>query len=246
MRYKNLFDPGMKYFRARYADGAWVTPFSPYITEFHAGVLTMFPKPYAEGGAQHYRWHAPQDPQGLIGLFGSREYFVSELDKFMRGASKNMAAIDPGPGYWQGNEHNLHAPYMFNEAGRPDLTQQWVRWCLTERYGTGPDGLDGNDDGGTLSAWYVLSALGLYPVAGSDRWWIGAPIVNSALLDLGNGKTLSVVANNQSAQNIYVQSVTLGGVKLTEPWVNHALLTANASNTLVFEMGPKPAAGGGY
>jgi len=246
MRYKNLFDPGTKYFRPKNADGTWVTPFSPYITSYYNEVLVMFPKAYAEGGAQHYRWSAPQDPQGLIELFGSREYFVSELDKFMASASRNMAALDPGPGYWHGNEHNLHAMYLFNEAGRPDLTQKWARWALTERYGTGPDGLDGNDDGGTLSAWYVLSALGIYPVAGTDRYWIGAPIVDSAVLRLGAGKTLTVTANNQSACNKYVQSVTLNGVPLGEPWILHGALTANAANSLVFEMGPKPAPGGGF
>ena len=246
MRYKNLFDPGTKYFRPRYADGAWVKPFSPYVTEYYNEVLTMFPKAYAEGGAQHYRWSVPQDPQGLIGLFGSREYFVKELDKFMRGATGRMAALDPGPGYWQGNEHDFHALYLFNEAGRPDLAQKWARWALTDRYGTGPDGLDGNDDGGATSSWYVLSALGLYPVAGSDRWWVGAPIVDSAVLQLGGGKTLAVTANNQSACNPYVQSVALNGVRLTEPWLLHGALTADADNTLVFEMGPKPAPGGGY
>jgi len=246
MRYKNLFDPGTKYFRPRNADGTWTTPFSPLITSYYNEVLFFFPKAYAEGSAQHYRWSVPQDPQGLIELFGSREFFVKELDKFMSSASRRMAAIDPGPGYWHGNQHNLHALYMFNEAGRPDLAQKWARWALTERYGLGPDGLDGNDDAGTLSAWYVLSALGLYPVAGSDRWWIGAPIVGSAVLQLGDGKTLTITANNQSARNKYVQGVTLNGVKLAEPWILHGELTADAANTLVFEMGPSPAAGGGY
>ena len=246
MYYKNLFDPSVKYFRPRNSDGSWVKPFSPYITSYYNEVLFFFPKAYAEGSAQHYRWSVPQDPQGLIELFGSREYFVKELENFMGSASKTMAAIDPGPGYWQGNQHNLHAIYMFNEAGRPDLAQKWARWALTERYGTGPDGLDGNDDAGTLSAWYVLSALGIYPAAGSDRWWIGAPIVNSAVLDLGNGKTLTVTANNQSAKNIYVQSVTLNGERLGEPSIRHGALTANAKNELVFEMGATPAAGGGF
>ena len=244
--YKNLFDPDVKYFRPKNADGSWVKPFSPNITSYYNEILFWYPKAYAEGGARHYRWHAPQDPQGLIELFGSKEYFVSELEAFMGSASRNMAALDPGPGYWQGNEHNLHAPYLFNEAGRPELTQKWVRWALTERYGTGPDGLDGNDDGGALSAWYVLSALGIYPVAGSDRYWLGAPIVGSAVLDLGGGKTLTVTARNQSAGNLYVQSVTLNGARLTEPGVTHAALTANLANTLEFEMGATAKAGGGY
>jgi len=246
MYYKNLFDPGVKYFRAKDSGGTWVSPFSPLVSSYYNEVLFMFPKAYAEGSAQHYRWSVPQDPKGLIALFGSEEYFVKELDKFMCGASRKMAALDPGPGYWHGNQHNLHAIYMFNEAGRPDLTQKWARWALTDRYGTGPDGLDGNDDAGTLSAWYVLSALGIYPVAGTDRWWIGAPIVNSAVLQLGEGKTLAVTARNQSTKNIYVQSVALNGVKLDEPWVRHGALMAHKHNELVFVMGPGPAPGGGF
>jgi len=246
MRYRNLFDPGTKYFRPKNTGGAWVKPFSPYITSYYNEVLFFFPKAYAEGGAQHYRWSVPQDPQGLIELFGSRECFVKELEKFMSAASRNLAAFDPGPGYWHGNEHNLHALYLFNEAGRSDLTQKWARWALTKRYGTGPGGLDGNDDAGALSAWYVLSALGIYPVAGTDRYWIGAPIVGSAVLDLGGGKTLAITANNQSARNMYVQSVTLNGVPLREPWVLHEALTANVQNELMFEMGPQPAPGGGF
>jgi len=240
MRFNNLFDPDTKYFRPKNSDGSWVTPFSPNITSYYNEVLTMFPKAYAEGSAQHYRWHAPLYPQELISLFGGNDCFVKELDKFMSSASRTMAAIDPGPGYWQGNQHNMHALYLFNDAGRPDLTQKWARWALSDRYGLGADGLDGNDDAGTLSAWYVLSALGIYPVAGTDRYWIGSPNVNGAVLDLGVGKTLTVTVNNQSAKNVYVKSVTLNGVKLDEMSVTHAMLTAQNNNALVFEMGPKP------
>jgi len=238
MNYKNLFDPSVKYFRARNSDGTWVSPFSPLVSSYYNEMLFMFPKAYAEGSAQHYRWSVPQDPQGLIGLFGSKEYFVKELDKFMRGASRNMAALDPGPGYWHGNQHNLHAIYMFNEAGRPDLTQKWARWALTERYGTGPDGLDGNDDAGTLSAWYVLSALGIYPVAGTDRYWLGAPIVDEARLQLKGG-VLTVKAVNQGAKNVYVKSVTFNGAAL-DPRETFPHELIENGGTLEFTMADKP------
>ncbi|MCL2513340.1 MAG: GH92 family glycosyl hydrolase, partial [Oscillospiraceae bacterium] len=128
MYYKNLWDDSVKYFRAKNIDGTWVSPFSPYITSYYREVLTMFPDIYEEGSAQHYRWSAPQDPQGLLKLFGSNEFFAKELDKFMSSASSKRAGIDPGPGFWVGNQHNMHAPYMFNEAGRQDLTQKWARW----------------------------------------------------------------------------------------------------------------------
>lgn len=245
MNYKNLFDDETKYFRAKNADGTWYEPFNPNITNFYDAVMIVkFADDYCEGGARHWRWSAPHDTKGLIELFGSEEYFVSELEKFMADASFSRAALDPGPGFWLGNQHDIHAPYLFNDAGRPDLTQKWVRWSLAQRNSTDVDGLDGNDDGGTLSAWYVFSAMGLYPVAGTDRYWIGSPNIDKATMDMGGGKTLTVVANNQSADNIYVQSVTLNNVKLTEPSITHDMIADGG--TLVFEMGASPAANGGF
>ncbi len=245
MNYKNIFDDETKYFRPRNADGTWYEPFNPNITNFYDAVMPVkFADDYCEGGARHWRWSVPHDVSGLINLFGSKEYFVSELEKFMEDASANRAALDPGPGYWQGNQHDIHAPYLFDDAGRPDLTQKWVRWSLSERHSTDVDGLDGNDDGGTLSAWYVFSAMGLYPVAGTDRYWIGSPNLNRASVNMGGGKTLTIIANNQSSENIYVQSVTLNGVKLTEPSIIHSQIANGA--TLVFEMGAEAAANGGF
>jgi len=244
MYYKNLFDPSVKYFRPRNSDGSWVTPFSPYITSYYNEVLVMFPKAYAEGSAQHYRWSVPLDPQGLIGLFGSEEYFASELELFMRDASPRRAALDPGSGWWVGNEHNLHAPYLFNDAGRPDLAQKYIRWTLLDRFTLDPDGLDGNDDGGATSAWYVLSAMGLYPVAGTERYWLGAPLFDEVKASLGGKKVLTITAKNQSEKNMYVQSVTLNGVKLTEPFLTHSQI--KDGGTLAFVMGDRPAPNGGY
>jgi putative alpha-1,2-mannosidase len=154
----------------------------------------------------------------------------------MESASPLRAGIDPGPGYWQGNQHDIHAPYLFLEAGRPDLAQKWVRWALTEKHSTDVNGLDGNDDGGTLSAWYVWSAIGLYPIAGSDRYWIGAPIVDTAVVRLGNGNTLTITAVNQSAENMYVRDVRLNGESLTDMHLTHAQI--QEGGTLEFTMGP--------
>ncbi|HOU10990.1 MAG TPA: GH92 family glycosyl hydrolase [Clostridiales bacterium] len=242
--YKNLWNPETKYFQGRYIDGTWVTPLLPNFTSYYDEILPKeVSSAYCEGSARQWRWSAPQDPQGLVALFG-REYFVSELNQFMVDASKNRAALNPGAGYWQGNQHDIHAPYLFDEAGRPDLTQKWVRWCLAERHSTDINGLDGNDDGGTLSAWYVFSAMGLYPVAGTDRYWLGSPNVEKAEINLGTGKTLTVKAENQSPENIYVQSVTLNGVRLTEPSIVHSQIADGG--TMTFVMGPAPAANGGF
>ncbi len=245
MSYKNIFNPATKYFQGRNADGSWQQPFLPNILSYYDEILPIkVSTAYCEGSPRQWRWTAPQDTAGLIALFGSREYFVRELNQFMADASKNLSAVVPGSGFWMGNEHDMHAPYLFDDAGRPDLTQKWARWALAERFSTAVNGLDGNDDGGTLSAWYVFSAMGLYPVAGTDRYWIGSPNVNKAVIDLGTGKTLTVKAENQSAENIYVQSVTLNGVRLTEPSIVHAQIAGGG--TMTFVMGPAPAVNGGF
>lgn len=234
--YKNLWNPVTKYFQARFADGSWQKPLMPGITSYYDEILPVkVSDAYCEGSPRQWRWSVPHDPQGLIDLFG-KKYFVRELDRFMLDASKNRAAIDPGAGYWQGNQHDIHAPYLFNEAGRPDLTQKWVRWALAERHSTDVDGLDGNDDGGTLSAWYVFSALGFYPVAGTDLYWHGSPNIERAEVNLGNGKTLTVIAKNQSPENIYVQNFTVNGQAVESPSFAHSLIAEGG--TMVFTMGP--------
>ncbi len=235
MYYKNTFNPETKYFQARNSDGTYVWNFSPYITSFYDAVMIeKFADCYCEGSARQWRWNALQDIDGMIELFGGEEYFVSELEDFMEDASINRAAVDPGHGFWVGNQHDIHTPYLFSNAGRPDLTQKWVRWTLSERFSSDINGLDGNDDGGTLSAWYVFSALGFYPLAGTDKYWIGSPNVDSAVINLGNGKTLEIEAINQSAENVYVKSVTLNGVELSDTYVTHAQLIVGGK--LVFEM----------
>ncbi len=222
MYYKNLFNPETKYFQARNSDGTFVWNFSPYITAFYDAVMIKkFASCYSEGSARQWRWSAIHDIDGMIELFGSEEYFVSELNKFMKDASLNRAAIDPSHGFWIGNQHDIHTPYLFANAGRPDLTQKWVRWTLDERFSDDINGLDGNDDGGTLSSWYVFSAMGFYPLAGSDKYWLGSPNLDSAEIALGNGKTLKVTAHNQGKKNVYVESIKLNGVELDGCYITH-------------------------
>ncbi len=239
MNYKNTFNPDNKYFMARNSDGNFVTAFSPYVSSFIDEILPVkLAKGFCEGSARQWRWSATHDIHGMIDLFGSEEYFVSELEAFMEDASPTMAFIDPGHGFWVGNQHDIHTPYLFSDAGRSDLTQKWVRWTLAERFSTTVEGLDGNDDGGTLSSWYVFSSMGFYPLAGTDRYWIGSPNVDSAEITLSNGNTLSVKAINQSAKNIYVKSVTLNGETITGNYLTHEQLTAGGE--LVFTMSATP------
>lgn len=205
--YKNLWDNETKYFRPKNSDGSWGRIITG-ITSFFDDIFgTDYFRAYCEGGARHWRWGAQHDVQGMIELFGTKEYFIKELENFMEDASRERAAIDPGSGFWIGNQHDIHTPYLFNDAGRSDLTQKWVRWTLSNRFSTDIDGLDGNDDGGTLSSWYLFSALGFYPKAGTEKYYIGSPAVDSAIVTLENGNTIRITAENNSSQNIYVSQV---------------------------------------
>lgn len=233
-RYKNVWNSETKYFQARNSDGSWGV-LKPEMTAFYDEILGFdYSKAYCEGSARQWRWGAYFDIDGMIELFGSKEYFVSELEDFMEDASLNRADINPGAGYWIGNQHDIHTAYLFVDADRPDLTQKWVRWTLKNRFSTDVDGLDGNDDGGTLSSWYIFSSMGFYPIAGTDEYWIGSPCVNNAVIDLGNGKNLTVKVNNQGENNIYVESVTLNGKPLDSYRICHADIADGGE--LVFNM----------
>lgn len=243
--YKNIFDDETKYFRGKNTDGSFVTPFSPDASSFYDDILgTEFARPYCEGSARHWRWSVVQDIDGLIELFGSEDYFVSELNEFMENKSTSSAGLDSAGGFWIGNEHNLHAPYLFNNANRADLTQKWVREVLSDSFGTGADNLAGNDDGGALSSWYVWSAIGLYPAAGTDFYWLGSPNVNKAIVNLSDGKILTIIAENQSPENVYAESVFLNGEKLSSSILTHSQI--KDGGTLIFNMTNTPTANGGY
>ncbi|MBK8884949.1 MAG: glycoside hydrolase family 92 protein [Bacteroidales bacterium] len=131
----------------------------------------------------------------------------------------------------------MHAAWPFNYAGRPDLTQKWVRWILDNKYNPKYDGIDGDDDAGTLSAWYIFSALGFYPVAGSDIYQIGAPLFRKAEVKTGNN-LLTIVAENWSSQNKYVSRVWLNDKQLDRLWLKHSELINGG--ILKFEMSEKP------
>ncbi|MCA9774043.1 MAG: GH92 family glycosyl hydrolase [Myxococcales bacterium] len=244
--YHDTWNPATEYFQQRDADGSWVEPLIPDWNQYLDQLLgTEFAKGYAEGSPRQYRWTVPQDPQGLIALFGSPEHFVSELETFMEEASPQRGDVYPGSAYWHGNQHDLHALFLFDEAGRPDLAQKWTRWVLTQRYGLGPSGLDGNDDAGTLTSWYLLAGgLGLYPIAGSDRYWVTAPIVDGLTVGVGDAVPLTVTVDNQGPDNVYIQSVEVNGARLCEPWIHHADFMP--AGHLHYVLGPDPAPGGGF
>jgi predicted alpha-1,2-mannosidase len=230
--YRNVWNPETRFFQARYQDGSFQQQFDP-LKLTYLDPKRKYTDAYVEGSAWQWRWAPFFDAPGLISLFGDTASFVGELTHFFEKAKPKRGAIYFGSYYWHGNEPDIHAAYLFNYAGRPDLTQKWVRWILDHKYGAGHDGVDGDDDAGTLSAWYVLSALGFYPVAGSDVYQIGAPLFEKAEIQMGD-KRLTIVANHYSPENKYVQSVQLNGQQLDRWWFKHDEIAEGG--TLVFEM----------
>ena len=235
--YRNLWNPETQYFQPRDSSGAFVKAFRPLLLTYQ-DLRGEFTDDYVEGSALQWRYAVSFDAPGLISLFKRREYFVEELDEFF---SKSVPEVGARPNayYWHGNQPDIYAAYLFNAAGRPDLTQKWVRWILEKKYGDKANGVDGNDDGGTLSAWYVLSSLGLYPTAGSDRYELTSPLWKRAEIKLGDHR-LVIVAENYAPDHPYVQRVSLNDVRVNRTWIKHGEIAQGG--TLRIEMGAKPVA----
>jgi predicted alpha-1,2-mannosidase len=234
--YRQLWNPETQYFQPRDTSGKFSTPLMPTLLTYVdiAGKIT---DDYVEGSALQWRWAVSHDAAGLVSLFSSKEEFVQELSEFFANSSEFVGAL-PNGYYWHGNQPDIHAVYLFNAAGRPDLTQKWVRWILKHKHGEGPDGLDGNDDGGTLSAWYVFSSLGFYPVVGTDRYELGSPLWKRAVVKMGD-KSLEIVTDNYAPEHVYVDHVELNGKSLDRWWVSHAEIADGG--TLRFVMSDRVA-----
>lgn len=234
--YHNIWNPETQYFQPRNADGRFMEKFKPLLLTYF-DFDEEYTDDYVEGSALQWRWLPFFDADGLVSLFKDTAYFANELNQFFEKADPERGTWNPGSYYWHGNEPDIHAAYLFNAAGRPDLTQKWVHWILDNKYGSNYDGMDGDDDAGTLSAWYVFSSLGFYPVAGSDVYQLGAPLFPKAEIKMG-GKVLTVVAENYAPENLYVKTVRLNGQLLNRSWFKHAEIADGG--TLVFEMSEKP------
>ncbi len=234
--YRNTWNPATQFFQPRDTAGNFSTAFDPLILSY-VDFDQKFTKDFVEGSAMQWRWSVPFDPEGLVGLFKNPDFFVSELENYMKNATPTVGEWNPGPHYWHGNEPYIHAPYLFNAAGRPDLTQKWVRWILDTKYKDTYYGLDGNNDGGTLSSWYVFSALGFYPLAGSARYELGAPLFEKADV-LIDGKTLTIEAANYGDNNALAASVSLNGAPLAATHFTHDQIAGGG--ILRFDMSPAP------
>ncbi len=238
--YKNLFDPSVGLMRGKDSSGHWHTPFNPHSYDETAGV-----NDFTEGTSWQYSWYVPQDVPGLIELMGGREKFTQKLDDLFTfheaDESKGVSDIQGRIGeYWHGNEPSHHVIYLYEYVGQPWKTAERLREVVTTQYGNKPNSLSGNDDCGQMSAWYIFTCLGFYPVCpASDSYVLGAPQLKRAVLKLSNGKQFTMTAANLSETNKYIQSVQWNGKALESPFLPCADVLAGG--TLAFTMGPEPS-----
>jgi len=232
--YRNLFDPATGFMRGKTDDGKWREPFRPD---------EEYWDDYTESDAWQATFNVMQDVPGLIGLFGGDEAFIAKLDALFAAGSNVLASPPDISGMVgqdaQGNEPSNHIPYLYSFAGAPWKTQERVR-KVVRLYNNTPTGIPGNDDCGQISTWLVFAALGFYPVnAVTGVYVLGSPLVNRAAVQVpGAGTTFTIVAENNSEQNIYVQSVDLNGKPLTRSWITHEEIVAGGE--LRFRMGREP------
>ncbi|NLI64641.1 MAG: glycoside hydrolase family 92 protein [Bacteroidales bacterium] len=235
--YKNLFDPNTKLMRGKDSKGQWRTPFNS-LKLSHASTAGG---DYTEGNAWQYTWHVQHDIEGLVELMGSKEYFANKLDSlfFLESNVINTGFTDDVTGligqYAHGNEPSHHVAYLYQYANQPWKTESLIREIFDRFYLPKPDGLCGNDDCGQMSAWYIFSAMGFYPVnPANQEYVIGAPQFSKIKLNLAQDKTFTVIANNLSKENKYVKSVTLNGTPLDSFILKHEDIVQGG--TLTFEM----------
>ncbi|NLJ01782.1 MAG: glycoside hydrolase family 92 protein, partial [Bacteroidales bacterium] len=238
--YKNLYDPESRSMRPKDSKGEWLTPFDPYELA-HAD--SQIGGHYTEGNALQYTWHVMHDIPGLIELMGGKEETGKVLDYLFTTTSETPGELADVTGligqYAHGNEPSHHVAYLYTYLDRPEVTQRLVRQICTDFYQNKPDGLIGNDDCGQMSAWYLFSAMGFYPVnpVGGELV-LGAPQLPKVTIDVGNGKKFTMEAKNLSAENLYVERIELNGRPYDRKSISHEAITEGA--TLVFYLTDKP------
>jgi predicted alpha-1,2-mannosidase len=233
--YRNTYDPESGFMRPKLADGSFRVEFDPLDTHGQG---------FIEGNAWNYGLYIPQDPEALVELYGGKRKFTKMLDELftLQLEDKHIEANEDITRdgiiglYVHGNEPGHHIPYLYNWTGRPEKTQARVRRICNTMYANAPDGLCGNDDCGQMSAWYIFSSLGFYPVCpGSDEYALGSPLVKEAEIELGSGKVLKISTENQGAQNLVLKEIRLNGKVLEGPVVKHGELMEGGEMVFVFE-----------
>ena len=227
--YKNVFDPSTQFMRGRFRN-TWFAPFDPYEVNFN----------YTEANSWQYSFYVPQDISGFTSLLGGKEKLGQNLDKLFSAKDKTSGSHQVDitgliGQYAHGNEPSHHMAYLYNFVNKPYKTQEKVRQILTELYANAPDGISGNEDCGQMSAWYIFSSLGFYPVTpGSNEYIVGGPLFEKATINLENGKSFTLESKNQSEENKYIKSATLNGVSYPYSYIKHQDIVNGGS--LVFEM----------
>jgi len=237
--WRNVYDSSSGFTRPKLSSGKFGEKFDPLKTEGQG---------FIEGNSWNYSLYVPHDPEGMIEAMGGKTKFTARLDElfsmhlpdeFFEG-TEDITREGIIGGYVHGNEPAHHVAYLYNWTDQPWKTQERVRMILKNQYRPTVDGLGGNDDCGQMSAWYLFSALGFYPVApGSNQYALGSPVIKTAAIKLENGRTLKIDAVNQSDKNVYVKNVKVNGKFLNRKYVTYAELMAGG--TIAFEMSDKPA-----
>jgi len=232
--YRNLFDAETGFMRGKLSDGSWKTPFDPLYSSHRQDE-------YTEGNAWQYTWFVPHDVNGLIDLMGGESLFLQKLDSLFlqeEGVTGENASSDISGligAYAHGNEPGHHTAYIFSMAGNPDRTAEIVRRIMTEMYHPGKDGLCGNEDCGQMSAWYVFSALGIYPFNPADgKYVFGSPMIDEAVINLPGNKKFIIRVENNSPENKYIRGISLNGEKTERNYISHDELMSGG--IMVFSM----------
>ncbi|MEU8231370.1 GH92 family glycosyl hydrolase [Actinoplanes sp. NPDC048967] len=224
--WKNTYNPAVGYQAARRADGSWQSGFTP---STDVG--------FAQGSSATYTWMVPQDVSGLAALMGGRTAAATRLDGLFHDENGNWAVLGGNPlRYDPTNEPGIHVPWMYNGLGQPWKTQETVRQIVDTAYGTGPAGLPGNDDLGTMSAWYAFAAIGMFPqVPGRAEMLLGSPVFTRVVIDRGNGVRLTVNANSAEP---YVHGLKLNGSTLRRSWLPESFVQTGGTVTFTLAAGP--------
>ncbi|HEA29114.1 MAG TPA: glycoside hydrolase family 92 protein [Leeuwenhoekiella sp.] len=239
MAFQQLFDPETGFMRGKSKDGKWHEPFDPKFSKHETNT------DYTEGNAWQHSWFVPHAPDSLIALMGGKEAFSAKLEQLFTESSE-ISGENASPDisgligqYAHGNEPSHHIAYLFNKAGQPWRTQYWVHEILKTQYSTMPNGLSGNEDAGQMSAWYVFSAMGLYPMnPASTTYEIGSPVFEKTTLNLPNGNKFTIEAQDVSEANFYIQSAKLNGKDFDQTSIAHSEILKGGILKLV--MGPEP------
>lgn len=228
--FRNAYDPTAGFLRGRDSDGSWKP-------DFHPDHMTG---EFVEGNAWHYTWFAPHDIEGLIDLMGGKQAFTKKLDRLFTRQGREHVDVSGLIGqYAHGNEPSHNFAYLYAYSGQPWKTQRRVAQIVSELYSDQPDGICGNEDCGQMSAWYVFSAMGFYPVCpGQPLYVFGTPLFPRVTINLENGNSFEIVAENVSSQNIYIQSATLNGKSYDQGYLRHEDIIAGGE--LTFRMGSRP------